>query len=238
VLGDPHGADLAVVYGDSHALMWLPAFDGVAKAAHWRLIVLGKSDCPAPLIVAPNPPGLGTPGAPYAACAAWHRWAITTIRRMRPNLLVISTQDRGWYGPAWHAGLTNLYSEVMPSSRRVIYLANIPLLPQAGPTCLGQHHDNVQACSAPVDVTRSPLSHLDRLVTGAAGAEYLDPFPWFCSHVCTAVIDHYDVYLDRDHITAAYGAYLQNALAESLGLARTHPRTTDPVGKSADPRSS
>ncbi len=219
VLGDPHGSDLIVVYGDSRALMWLPGFSGAAQAAHWRLIVLGKSDCPAALITAPNPPGLGAPGAPYAACAAWHRWAVTTIRRLHPDLLVISTQDRGWYGPAWHAGLTKLYSAVIPSSPRVIYLGNIPQLPQAGPTCLGQHPDNVQTCSAPADATRSTLSHMDRAVTVAAGAEYVDPFPWFCSSVCTAVIGHYEVYLDRDHITAAYGAYLQNALADSLDLA-------------------
>jgi hypothetical protein len=32
------------------------------------------------------------------------------------------------------------------------------------------------------------------------------------------VIGHYDVYLDRYHVTAAYGAYLQNALADSLDL--------------------
>ncbi len=219
VLGDPRGSDLMVVYGDSHALMWLPAFNGVAKAAHWRLIVLGKSDCPATLIVAPNPPGLGSPGGPYAACTEWHRWAVTTIRRLHPDLLVISTQDRGWYGPAWHTSLTDLYSAVIPASRKVIYLGNIPLLPQAGPTCLGQHRDDVQACSAPADSTRSPLSQMDRAVTTAAGGEYVDPYPWFCSSVCTAVIGHYDVYLDRDHITAAYGTYVQNALAQSLDLA-------------------
>jgi hypothetical protein len=199
--------------------MWLPAFNGAAEAAHWRLIVLGKSACPAALIATvPNPPGVGTPGAPYAACAAWHSWAVTTIRRLHPDLLVISTQDRGWTGAAWHAGLTNLYSAVIPSSRRVIYLGNIPQLPQVGPTCLGQHPDNVQGCSAPAGVARSPLTQLDRAVTAAAGAEYVDPFPWFCSSICTAVIGHYDVYMDRYHITASYGAYLQNALAESLDL--------------------
>jgi peptidoglycan/LPS O-acetylase OafA/YrhL len=218
VLGNPHGSDLMVVYGDSHALMWLPAFNGVAEAAHWRLIVLGKSDCPAALIAADNPPGVGTPGAPYASCAAWHRWAVTMIQRLHPDLLVISTQDRGWYGPQWHAGLTNLYSAVIPSSRRVIYLGNIPQLSQAGPTCLGQHPGDVQACSAPVGVTRPPLAQMDRAVTAAAGAEYVDPYRWFCSTICTAVIGHYDVYLDRYHVTAAYGAYLQNALADSLDL--------------------
>jgi hypothetical protein len=33
------------------------------------------------------------------------------------------------------------------------------------------------------------------------------------------VVGHYDVYLDRYHVTAAYGAYLQNALAQALGFA-------------------
>ena len=223
VLGDPDGSDLMVVYGDSHALMWLPAFNGVAKAAHWRLIVLGKSDCPAPLIAVYNPPGVGTPDAPYEACAAWHRWAVATIRRLHPDLLVISTLNLGWNAGAWQEGLTKLYSAVIPSSRRVIYLGSIPLLPRAGPSCLGQHPDNVQACSAPVGVTRTPLTRVDRAVTSAAGAEYVDPFPWFCSSICTAVIGHYDVYLDREHVTGTYGAYLQNALAHSLDLAAVAP---------------
>lgn len=223
VLGDPHGSHLMVVYGDSHALMWLPAFSGVATAAHWRLIVLGKSDCPAPLMAVPNPPGVGTPGAPYAACAGWHRWAVAMIRRLHPDLLVISTLNRGWNGAAWQAGLTDLYSAVTPSSRRVIYLGSIPVMPRAGPSCLGQHPDNVQACSAPVAATRTPLTQVDRAVTAAAGAEYVDPFPWLCSSVCTAVIGHHEVYLDRYHITGTYAAYLQNTLADSLDLAAVPP---------------
>ena len=46
-LGDVTGTHLMVLYGDSHALMWIPAFDAIAKAEHWRLVVLGKLGCPA-----------------------------------------------------------------------------------------------------------------------------------------------------------------------------------------------
>lgn len=65
VLGDPQGTHLMVLYGDSHALMWLPAFVAIAQAAHWRLIVLGKSDCPAGIVTVANPPGIGLAGGPY-----------------------------------------------------------------------------------------------------------------------------------------------------------------------------
>ena len=46
VSDDPAGKRLMVVYGDSHALMWLPAFLCIARSRGWKLVVLGKSACP------------------------------------------------------------------------------------------------------------------------------------------------------------------------------------------------
>ena len=46
-LGDPKGTRLIVVYGDSHAPMWIPAFSNFARLEHWRLVVFGKLGCPA-----------------------------------------------------------------------------------------------------------------------------------------------------------------------------------------------
>jgi hypothetical protein len=64
----------------------------------------------------------------------------------------------------------------------------------------------------------SPLIAIDRSVVAAHGAEYVDTTPWFCSRSCTAVVGNYDVYLDQFHITATYAEFLQNALAQSLGV--------------------
>lgn len=217
-LGDPKGKPLMIVYGDSHALMWLPAFNGLAKAAHWRLIVLGKSDCPAAIMVVPNPPGIGEKGAPYGACNLWHQWAVKKINQLHPSLLVISTQDHGWYPPYWKAGITKLFSELSGSVSKVVYLGDIPLLPQPGPECLAAHVNDVQACSASLKSSMSPLIAIDRSVVAAHGAEYVDTTPWFCSRSCTAVVGNYDVYLDQFHITATYAEFLQNALAQSLGV--------------------
>ena len=50
ILGDTTARRLMVVYGDSHALMWLPAFDNIARTAHLRLVILAKPACPAELV--------------------------------------------------------------------------------------------------------------------------------------------------------------------------------------------
>ena len=52
-----------VIYGDSHAAMWLDALDPIAKTDHWRLIDLGKGACPADALSFPNPAGAGPPGS-------------------------------------------------------------------------------------------------------------------------------------------------------------------------------
>jgi len=217
-LGDTTGKQLVVVYGDSHALMWLPAFNGAAHRAHWRLIVMGKDDCPAALLTPPDPPGVGRVGAPYVACAAWHRWALATIARLHPNLVVVSTQDLRWPAAYWSAGITPLYRELAASGARIAYLANIPLLPQAGPECLAAHPHDVQHCSASLRSSRTPSFLLNRTIATRSGVQYIDPTPWLCSSVCTAVIGHVVVYLDQFHLTATYAGYLQNALGASLGL--------------------
>jgi hypothetical protein len=62
------------------------------------------------------------------------------------------------------------------------------------------------------------LDDAEMAAASKSGAEYIDPTPWFCSTICTAIVDHYNVYLDQFHVTATYATYLENALAKDLGL--------------------
>jgi peptidoglycan/LPS O-acetylase OafA/YrhL len=227
-LGDPHGDQLIIVYGDSHAPMWLPAFIAVAKSAHMRLLVLGKPDCPASPVNVANPEGVGPRGGIWGACNSWHTWAIKTIDSLKPNILVISQDSlytRPYTSPSeastfspsqWSRGLKNLF-KMIPSGRiKKVYLGNIPLLVQSGPLCLSRHPDNVQACSRPVYLSNRSLDSTDRSVAAELHIKYIDPTPWFCSKTCTAVVGHYDVYMDLIHVSGAYAQYLHNALAQAL----------------------
>jgi peptidoglycan/LPS O-acetylase OafA/YrhL len=223
MLGDVRGRRLLVVYGDSHADMWLPAFNGLAKEAHMRLLVLGMPDCPASLVTVANQPSVGSPAGAYRACDEWHTWAVKTINRLSPSMLVVS-QDSTYSSPGpkyltpsqWTAGLTALFKAIRNPRVEKIYLGNIPLFPQSPPTCLGAHVDQVQACSIPVSEAYRAFDKDEYAVTQSLHLRYIDPTPWFCSSVCTAIVGRYGVYMDRFHVSATYATYLQKPLAHAL----------------------
>jgi peptidoglycan/LPS O-acetylase OafA/YrhL len=222
-LGDVHAHRLLIVYGDSHAVMWLSAFDSIAKDAHMRLLILGKPSCPAEPIVVANPLGLGSPGAPDVACNNWHKWAVRTINRLSPSILVVS-QENTYMAPGlkwfthsqWANGLAELFKMIQNSRTEKIFLGNIPLLAQTGPTCLSAHLADARACSTPVAQAYLRFDQTEFSVTESLDIRYIDPTPWFCSSVCTAIVGPYNVYLDRSHVTAAYASYVHNALAQAL----------------------
>jgi peptidoglycan/LPS O-acetylase OafA/YrhL len=225
VLGDVHGRRLLVVYGDSHAGMWLPGFDGLAKTAHMRLLVLSKPGCPAALVTISNPRGVGNPAGAFTACNEWHTWAVKTINRLAPSMLVV-TQESGFTAPGqpqpvfsaseWADGLNALLAKIPNPRIEKVILGNIPQLAGSPPTCLAAHLNQVQACSTPIAQAVVPLDATEYAVARAHGIKYIDPTSWLCSRVCTAIVGAYDVYLDKFHITAAYATYLQNALAHAL----------------------
>ena len=234
VLGDIHARGLLVVYGDSHALMWLPAFESIATRMHMRLLVLGKSGCPASIISIANPPGAGVQGAPYVPCNDWHRWAVKTINQLAPSVLVVS-QDSDYSAPGpqgvtgfsnsqWRSGLTKLFKMIPSPHIEKIFLGNIPLLSQSGPTCLSLHLHDTQDCSTPVVQAYRRFDRTEYSVTQSLHIRYVDPTPWFCSSVCTPIVGPYEVYMDRFHVTAAYATYLKNVL--SLALFKPSPLPT------------
>jgi peptidoglycan/LPS O-acetylase OafA/YrhL len=231
VLGDPHGSHLMVVYGDSHALMWLPALDSIAQRSHWKLVMLGKPACPAELLAVTNPPGWRGDNSEFLACTQWHQWVVRWINEHNPNLLIV-IQRNLYHAPSptssapqlisagqWQHGLEALLAAVRSPQIKKEVLGTTPVGSELSPTCLSAHSQDVQTCSLPTDraVTAS-YDHAGRLAAADAGAAYIDPIPWFCSATCTAVVGKYVVYVDSQHITATYAQYLQTVLGHALNL--------------------
>lgn len=165
-------------------------------------------------------------GTPYVACNNWHRWAVKTIKRLAPDVLVIS-QDSDYPGPGqhgvtgftdsqWQNGLTDLFKMISSPRIHKIFLGNIPVLSQSGPTCLSRHVNDVQACSTPTVRAYRRFDRIEYSVAQSLHIRYVDPTPWFCSSLCTAIVGPYDVYQDRFHVTVSYATYLQNVLSSAL----------------------
>lgn len=216
-----------VLYGDSHAGMWFDALNDVAIKTHWRLVYLGKGDCPANLLQFNNPPGWGRSGADYAACDLWHRFAINRINQLDPTLVVV-TQDYeappggSRYTPRqWQQGLEDTFRRLQVPTSRIVVLGNIPVLPSSGPKCLSRYAADIQVCSGLGTSYLTKYNQAEKRTAEAAGAHYLDVTPWFCSTVCTAVVGRYQVYFDQGHIGRAYSLFLEGVLAQALHLSAT-----------------
>ena len=229
VFGDPQGRHTVVLYGDSHAEMWFTAVDRITREAGWRLVLLAKSACPAVDLPFANPPGHGTPSGTFTACATWHRTALRRIQVAHPDLVIVTQNpDLGPHGRVYTTGqwltATEALVRALPvPAARVTVLGDIPAPPEAGPTCVSLHPDDVQRCSGPNTVYAQQRGAVEELAAALTGARYIDTQPWFCSTTCTDVIGRYLPYWDSVHMTLDYSIVLSGVLGQALDLGRYAP---------------
>jgi hypothetical protein len=222
VFGDPKGTKTIVLLGDSHAGMWFPGFDAMAKRAHWKLVVLMKAVCPAVDLSFWS----WAMNSPYTACDEWHQYASNRINRMDPAVVVFTSW---WHGDGilpngqpptlaqWQFGLQAAINSITSPGTKKVVFGDIAYLAQTGPQCLAANETNVQACSTPA--SQAALADHEQTLQAAAqatGATYVSTTPWLCTATCTAVIGKYEVYADSSEITNAYACYLQGAIADAL----------------------
>ncbi|HUI04162.1 MAG TPA: acyltransferase family protein [Acidimicrobiales bacterium] len=223
LFGDPTGTHSMVLSGDSHALMWFDAFNAVAKAAHWRLYILGKGFC-----MAGNYPTTASKlNDILYACRAWHYFAVKRIKELKPDLVVLTQENQPMnngkpYPPAlWQQRLEAGIRQLRPSHARVVVLGNIPAFPQSPPDCLATHHDDVQACAVSPVSYLTPYNAAEQRAAATEGAQYVSVLPWLCARRCEPVIGRYEVYFDRYHLAAAYTEHLETVVADAIHVKGT-----------------
>lgn len=224
--GDPHGSRTLVVYGDSHAAMWLPAFDQLGRSHGWRVVLLWKGNCGAADVTY----WLNIENRPYPECSTWHRWAISQIEMIHPDAVILAssvTAGNGYSGKSevalvpsdWRTGLEKTLEEIASPGVDRVVLGDIPYIfkdaAQGGPTdCLAVHPSNLLSCSAPPST--AVYRTAEQQAAALEGAQYVDTVPWFCARLCPAVIGNYVVYADGAHATALYIQHLTDVLGDAL----------------------
>lgn len=219
VFGDSTGVHTMVLYGDSHAGMWFQALDDIATHAHWRLVLLFKPAC----LAADLPTRFPMISGEWMACDQWHQFAINRIKRIKPDLLIVSqatsyaTPSGAAYTPVqWQHGMNELLKDVASPKTSKVVLGDIP--GSKGPECLAKYPGNVPKCSTSPSHFPVPFIRAERLAAGANGARYINVTPWFCAKTCSPVIGNYDVYFDPSHVAVGYSRFLEGVLAQKLDL--------------------
>lgn len=233
LFGDTTGTGSIVLYGDSHATMWFPAFDAYANAHHDRLYVWTKAACP-PVDLSIFSPDLDRT---YTECNDFRSAVLAQIVHLHPSLVVLGiapnydsayqvTQD----GPAWLKGLGEVVHSVVAAGSHVLVMGSVPSPDADIPDCVSAHPDKLQACDVPKAETHvggggmvgvdSKGQAAEATVVQKAGGTFADVTPWFCAAtICPVVVDNLLVYRDNSHVTVPYATYLAPLVGDEIDLA-------------------
>ncbi len=146
VFGLENGAVSVALFGDSHALQWLPALTKAATRSDWRVTSLTKTACPS-VDVAFSGAAFDDAAEP---CRRWRQNALDWLSANPHDVVIISNAgrypvvDEGGervYGetkePIWQEGLARVI-EALPVETQALVLADTPNLRKNPVSCLGQ----------------------------------------------------------------------------------------------------
>lgn len=227
VFGDPKGKRTIVLFGDSHAMMWVPALDPVARKDGDRLILLWAPACPASMVT----------GYAYieevvttdAQCASWKATQIHSIHSLRPTVVLIGERtgaivhvsDHARFTTAqWEAGLKSTISQLksgLPKTK-IGVLEDLVFFDADVPVCLSAFPTEVQKkCSVPNPNPKYPGQQAaESEAARLTGATLVRTRQWFCTTHCSPIVGSMVTYYNEGHVSATYAAFLSGVLGSAL----------------------
>jgi hypothetical protein len=212
VYGDPAGTHTAVIVGDSHADMWLPAFNQAGIVQHWKVVDWTKSSCPVASITVFN----SSLNRTYTECDTWRKSVLARIATLKPDAVFVSNSENvvnGNVSPQqWSAAtLTTLKTLASTTTAKVTLLQDVPVPAYDMPDCVAAHLSSVQKCTFSTTKAYSFPARHRQLAADAksAGFAVVDPQSWICTTTtCPAIVGNYLVYRDDTHLTAQFSTWL------------------------------
>jgi hypothetical protein len=221
VFGDTTSAATVVLFGDSHARMWLPALLPLATTDHFKIVVLGEDGCPVISVALTGS---------HSGCLGDTRSVVKTIVAMRPDAIIISDRTtwlKSVTSSEWQKGFVTTLKDLAPAKASIAVMGDIQIFNGPVISCLAINPTRVQRCSVSNPNPQQP-SHAtaEKSASEAEHVTYVNPTPWLCtSSKCSPIIGSYIAYWDAFHISVPYAAYLTGvvgtALAKTLRTATT-----------------
>lgn len=222
VFGAKNGERTVVLWGDSHAVNWFPAFELLARERGWRLMVLTKSSCPS----LDMPVWSEALRREYTECARWRSAMFDRIVKAQPDLVVLANLSTSVGGAAaWEQGLGGILSRLGKQGLAVAVMRDTPRVPQDVPTCaaraLWRGRDINEVCQF-LAADRQPwrddvASYQAAALAGHSKALHIDLSDAFCTGAVCAVADDGRLrFYDDHHLTPPFAASLSERLASRL----------------------
>ncbi|MEI6700704.1 MAG: SGNH hydrolase domain-containing protein [Actinomycetota bacterium] len=227
--GDVKSKTTVILFGDSHAVMWLPALAPAARKLHLKLELIWLGACPTSM-VRPFAPNIGDP----SYCDGFRVHAHAQIIAAHPKLVLLAEKTSQiptgvaiypWYtGAQIKKGLIVTIRKFQQAGIRVGVIEDIANFAKPVPLCLSLHPRAIQKCSAPFnDAPKLVHREAERDAALATGAQLLQTHLWLCtSKTCPPVLGGIIAYADADHVSYTYAQTLSRVFGDEVRAAMAH----------------
>lgn len=213
-VGEVSSTQRLVLFGDSHAWMWLPAVTEMAWRDGWDVVPLIRFGC--------APRKWFTRVGPDS-CRGWFRWAIREIQQLRPAVTLLGGSIEELPSPVRAASVAG----VIAAAKKLRTLG--PLVVIGDPEglefnparCVVVPHASLSSCTTTWPA--SALSAYDKIARAAKGmgVGFLPTRGFVCyRRQCPAVVGHTIAWMDNSHLTGVYTAELAGPFASAFVRAR------------------
>lgn len=206
-LGDVDARRRVVVYGDSHAGVWLPELHRMGRKAGFRVIPLIKFGCVPFDVVQLND------GAAFPSCPRFRRWAERKIKRLDPTLVVLGYRGFWAVDPdpgktvaeSWKQGTRTAVRRLGKHAERVVVLGDVPSKGLVPADCLDGADVDMGTCTTPVEAKVVGANRVTRKATLAAGGAFVVTQNLVCADGrCPLVVGRIITYRDPSHLTMTW----------------------------------
>lgn len=222
--GDPNGKKIMVVYGDSHASMWMTALDQIAKKSGYKIHLFAKLACP----LVETTIWSYQLNRPFTECTSWQQIVLPKIQALKADLLIVTNQ----WKPAvvdgkksdfethamWELEFPKALQKLQTYAKRLVVISNNPSMQQDSVTCASKPRINLALCGAGrTQAGNEKVNAIEESATNSLGATFIDAVDLACSeYLCPVVIGERFVYFDQWHFTQTYIKWLTPVIAKSL----------------------
>ena len=224
--GDLSSKKVIVLYGDSHASMWMSAIDVIGKKHGYKVHLFAKLACPLVEVAVWS----YQLNRPFTECTQWQQKVYPLIQSLNPEIIIVTDQ----WKPAvvdgkksdfdtpfmWEKEFPIAISMVAKMAAKVFVIGNNPSLTQDPVDCASKPRVNLALCSSGrTQADNAKFNGIEAKATKSVGGTYIDTVAWACTaSLCPIVIANTLAYFDQWHFSESYVKRLTPALEQRLKL--------------------
>ncbi|ONI85423.1 acyltransferase [Actinosynnema sp. ALI-1.44] len=216
---DPPARRLVLV-GDSHIGQYVGALLPVAERRNWQLIVMTRGSCPF---------STNSETTPHdKPCVEWNAAAVTEIIALRPDAVftLASRNVRVGLTEETPVGFVDQWRSLQQAGIPVLAVRDCPRYSYAPSECANTYGTDAPQCNAlRAEIIPAEPSYT-RIADPPSNVSFLDFSDYFCTDErCPPVIGNVRVYMDDNHITAAFMTTMSPLVEQAIdnALDAIHP---------------